>query len=1614
MSAVDQFLANALVRRVTQPTQDVAGPLGQLPVVGGAFRRLNDAPLPVKLLLMQAMPGVQQAAQGQAFLDADQGISKATTGALAALAGSYLAHVANAQHALDPTMPGEEAIPQALQRSRAAFASAPGDNPLDWARAANEAGAKGNEFAFGLANAALDPLNFVGAGEGIAAARGFGKTADVLGAINQAQNAPVDLLANQAKRVVNPAVTALLAKARPAADLLAEDAAKAVPSTPVTQPALTPRADGGLHPELTPTRPTPPTPTPDSPLQAALPPESGVIPPHLLNTGLNADQRDLLDQLGQAVLSGDQGYVDNLRGLATEMYDIPEARVQAVLDQSYKALDQQRTAARLAAIEQSPYYSVFSYFNPKTGELIKKNPRTGETLQPAMFRLNGGKRHNANAEIWDWPNSGYDEVADAALAPFQGGHNANLVDTSTFWSDARDAYREYRDLKGNPLRSAAYSGVALPPAIASRAGSAGVGAVVGAGNAQAYNLLARDEQGQPLTPEEQHRNLILAALGGAAGGAALGPRLFENRDALGRLVQAGTGAGMDAEREALGRLLAGEGDQAARAGLTTLPTTNLDDIAPSLMNWFRRQVKQPDKFDPLVFRQEALANEAANNLSDFFATNWPTIQHGNLTRDQLLAALIPTRLSIRRGPVGEGGLAKVTQAYPELEGALRSATIQGGDDAGKVRPEDIAAYLVLNTDEGRAVARAIKDGRHGDLAPALERFKQIWPGSIMQHEGASFHDIANKLGPATDLINERGALGATPGSIAETMIGGAGDYQPIKGIARGKVPFMLGQLGAGGDNPTFDSKVIAALVKGATPNDYKLFLQQLYPWAKEDMFRAHQYFWDAVQGGASTNHTGLRAIQEATRDGGRLGAGLSPEQFDPERLRNLVIDRGQIKGDQQIAGFPQNRTDLGGTYTHPYDLQNALDEGTSAVLPGQQNLNAGVNPAAIRAAFAGLPAQVHRTLLGATRTIFAGTQHALEDTLLDPSTVAEGVRRGVAALKAAAPSQGLKWTDLPSAANSQWRAQVTTTLRNLSQDAANVALLVKEFGKDFGGVARDDVRYYTQVLRDQATNPDLAARFGDLGQLLKGAGLDHLIDPAKGLADLLGVSMMVDAATHSRAGELSLGQRALIGAGIGWGSSATKVSPVAPAWGAMRGALAPFFDAAFTFYNGVQHDAPRLAFLEGALRRDLPDLADGFLTDLANAGAPVAPLQGLGGQFTPDQLRLLAGDAAAKEWATLSEGLTRAHAERIAKLFGDFRDNQTGPVVRMMGQVFPFSTWAVKYAPVLATIAARHPVATMLIAKALVQDAENAKEAGRKGYTVGTIPLTEQTPLVGELVRARLGGQAGEVRLNPLGLLSPWGGAAISGPEDLPDSASGYERAVALLAPLGLSPHPAIQSAMYAAGQAYQPGGSLSRTAGVEELPQLLPGAAGTTIPTGRAALDQGRKVISGKGSTASDPVARRYAELVLDRTGAPLDAPQNRAYLEALGDNTDPLWQQARHDAVLKDAAGNLVSLTSPVSTSAQTASALAIAGAKKGLPYTQAQIDSSSKGVARQMQDANARYLRDNPAADAYTGTYPKDRIELLMQEWDSLHGTLKRSAPQAYAAARAAEIKRLSQGR
>lgn len=620
----------------------------------------------------------------------------------------------------------------------------------------------------------------------------------------------------------------------------------------------------------------------------------------------------------------------------------------------------------------------------------------------------------------------------------------------------------------------------------------------------------------------------------------------------------------------------------------------------------------------------------------------------------------------------------------------------------------------------------------------------------------------------------------------------------------------------------------------------------------------------------------------------------------------------------------------------------------------------------------------------------------------------------------------------------QWSRMTTDTVKQIPQDALYRSTVMEGLARDeFPGLTYDYIRsFQPAVSRERATGAvNLANPFNRL--LVATGHADFLA--RKG--DILGTDFTESLADGARFGRVG---STIAGAAMSLGAAVKTVNPLAVAFGGARGAVELEWSTAIRHLIGTANDAFRYAMGTIGARRELATAAGPFLDELAARGVDVTALRARQGLFSGDEVAALAGPQAGQAWAARSREAILAAGDRVAFLAGDFRDKlddgylgkdrlTTGERLRSKGEravskVVPFARWQLRSTPVLAEIARRHPRGTALLAAGSVGAAQQAEEEQLRPYQAGTVPATDETPGIGGLVRARLGGLAGTVRANPLAAFVPYGPENLLA-DDLPDDPTGYQRATNLAGRVGFSANPIVQALAYVAGQDYRAPGNLSRTAGLEGLADVPPvllrahlrsqgqhaaaeAIPDLAIPSGRALLDAGRTLLSpvtGAGVSDSTPELRRYAELVLAETGLPISDPSNAEYVTGLGKPGNGLWDRAVLDARMMAAAGNVASMTAVVATTAQTEGSVAAQAAGK-LPWTDFQISQMTPQAARTAEAENAAAIRANPAIATYRRITGKARRAQLLQDWEERNAFIKRRAPGLYAERRRAFIESL----
>lgn len=640
------------------------------------------------------------------------------------------------------------------------------------------------------------------------------------------------------------------------------------------------------------------------------------------------------------------------------------------------------------------------------------------------------------------------------------------------------------------------------------------------------------------------------------------------------------------------------------------------------------------------------------------------------------------------------------------------------------------------------------------------------------------------------------------------------------------------------------------------------------------------------------------------------------------------------------------------------------------------------------AAFGKLAPEVGRAVATAYRN------HApdlVDDTIMSPEALAIAHRNAVKAQQDAGELPGAALKDLPRQVDDAWRAQVVNTFRGLALDASSLWLLVKDFGRDYG-VDRTKVKSTLGELVKHYDDPDPIARLGKLGGTLKGWGVEDFVDEATSLDQVLGTSF-----SRADIGEnkMSTPQRFLTGVGLSFTNLRDAMVPVVgPLIGGVRQVYAPYIDTAYRTLNGFQHAAPRIAFWDAALTRDLPRAADKFRATVAPTGIDLGPLFAGGKPVSPQEVgryltakyKGLTPDEVGEFQSLYREALhttAMESADRIAHIFGDFRDKSAKPWKTFLGRVFPFSRYAMQFAPVGLEMVKRHPVIAGATAAGLGASAYAVSQNEEAPWNAGSIPISTETPGLGALARLRLGGQSGTWRVDPLSnFTGPLSAETFTG-GGLPTDTT-YDKAKSLIGKVGFSPHPAMDAIASLTGQTNRNPGPMSRTAPIEQAAELVPGMP--TVPSVQGAFNTAKAKVTGKSVDDFDPVARHYAEMVYERTGKPMSDRRNLEYLERMGDVDDPLWRRARQEVRLANLVGSLVSNLTPLS---QTATGAGAERVSRG--YADRVTDAELQELALSDPDAARvalyeRNIKDrfDPVTRTYQMANTADRDRAVIRNW------------------------------
>ncbi len=640
-------------------------------------------------------------------------------------------------------------------------------------------------------------------------------------------------------------------------------------------------------------------------------------------------------------------------------------------------------------------------------------------------------------------------------------------------------------------------------------------------------------------------------------------------------------------------------------------------------------------------------------------------------------------------------------------------------------------------------------------------------------------------------------------------------------------------------------------------------------------------------------------------------------------------------------------------------------------------------------AFAHLAPELGGAVAKAYRSAAPGL---VDDTIASPQALSIAHRMAAQAQQQAGNAPGVKLTELPRQVDDAWRAQVVNTFRGLALDASSLWLLVKDFGRDYG-VDRLKVKQTLGQLLDHFDDPDPIDRLGPISHTIRGWGLEGFVDKSTSLDKTLGTSFsQSDIGTN----KMSTPQRFLTGMGLSFTNLKEAMLPaIGPVIGGIRQVYAPYVDTAYHVLNGFQHAAPRIAFWDAALARDLPVAAKRFERTLAPTGIDLAPLFGPGKPVSPADVELyvasrykgLAADEVAQIKDLYQEELNTTamqSADRIAHIFGDFRDKNAKPWKAFLGRVFPFSRYAMEYAPVGLEMIKRHPLIAGAAIAGTGASAYAASQNGEPPWNGGTIPISTETKILGPLARLRLGGQSGTVRVDPLkNFGGPLSGQSFAMDAGLPTDTT-YDKAKGLIGKVGFSPHPALDSLASLVGATNRDPQPASRTANIEQAAELIPGMP--MVPSIQGAFNTAKGAITGQPVRDSDPVARRYAELVYARTNKPLSDNRNLEYLERMGDVEDPLWAQAQHEVRLANLVGSLASNLTPLTNTATGEGA-----ARVNRAYATRMTDEQLQQLAATDPTAAtvASYERNiadrfNPVTQTYRGASTLERDRAVIRNW------------------------------
>ncbi|HEX6537543.1 MAG TPA: hypothetical protein VF041_23375 [Gemmatimonadaceae bacterium] len=1624
MGLLDDLLTSELARRANAFAQQQAnptlpGPLNALPRPGRIVaNQLLNAVTPARLL---GRPVAEAVFGGDSEVaKALTGAGLATEGALNALAGGNL-----------PTMGGERGRTAAA--ALAAFEQ--GGNPFARARAANEAAAALHPYQIGAANLATDPLNLAGPLAKVAEAAKLAKLADVLNAVNTAQNVPfegVGALGGQVVRgTVNAAKPAVADALRAVLPQVAEAGAPALPQAAETGLAATRRAFPGMFPQ--------PPDLADALAKLAPTPEAVPLDPTLARSqAIKAfaarpmeDLVPAIRDLGHAVY-GEASAPYALRALlglpkqgTIHLTPLQESRALEPLSDYLVARAQGLETAR-PLLERLGLHEV-----PPSATPLEEHKRLVQALfgvEPPAPKVPKARAGVPTATESAAPNVQVPE----ALAPVQAAPEAAQQATGGTYEDALALIRGRDNGKMGeyvPEGADFWQKRGFDPAEARQF----------LDRMQAEGILGRDQHGalaiRPAAP-------VAPTMEQAAADPALRQAWQQNYIAQSRAGTDFAGTDIAGLAQADWNKLSPQ-ERLARIAAQAEPAPPLNK--PAAEAALSQQTAVPQNKAP-SFDNAGAALTEAQRLNQQTGQPYYILTHSVTTPGGAEAGvyevlpgeappILPGQVDplplyqvggARPGPVDQG--PRPPMAHPpsdEMQAAIQDAHARGQvfDDADVRRYRKEQLSVVPPAGEPAAPpteppanvsalrARTPKPTKEQALAdlygdtrsatapevlaeaaakerarvPTIEELRRRYPGMADEDARYSYE------------MDRRAAAKAAPTTTPAAPV-------PVAPSA-----------------PSIEE--LRARYPGLVDEDLAIIRQNLTPRAAAPTAPA-----------APSLRRGQRTVsyEEARAFAARLGRIPSPGELQDEfKLplgeANRVQDRLRAavsKGGDVAAGGMGGQLPISAATTFAGGALGAAGGAVAGAQQGDTPQERALNAigGGIAGGLAGGAAGAGAVRFGPelTRAFEAAAPTLLKRTGLSPDAIRFAHEAGLAAQAAAKENKGAGSVGKALAEADQfYRDQAVTTVKNQLQDVVTTWGKAVEFGRDFGLKASDYDTAYDSIIANKGGLSD------GVQQLLDEVGQSDYDYRGKIGAGQLGA----ETATQSK---LTGVGRAITGAAVGLGNlKFLAVAPVAPVWGAARGYFNPYARAFFHALNGAMQDAMREAFSRKLAERQLAGLGNDFLGDLAARGIDTTDLERLAGRFAPEDVKALVlgqgggaalATSAANDWRQLVEaGLDHA-TKRTAFVFGNFSREGSNAATRAVGKVSPFSSWAIKNVLPTAELISRHPLVALQVARGLAASAEKVRQQGLPGYYTGTIPFTSETPVVGPIARARLGGAAGTVRLNPMNLFSPVPGEILTaGDEGAPDQ-TGYQQLKGTLSTIGLGIHPLAQAGAYVAGQDYTPGSPLSRTAGLEQAARLIPGMP--ELPSALVPLNALRAaghallpdMIGAPGQY--DPIANRAAELYREQHGG-VPIRDDPAALASLNDPNSPLMRQARQEVLLREGAGNATSLTFPMGTLAATTSADQAKSEKAAMPYDYSALkaieraEPQGKDSARYKSavQANEQYLRQHPAAATYEKATGQGRSDALMQQWDLEHQGLHMLAPAVWAKERKAYQKSIT---